>query len=50
MDFGYASKKLNIKPSAAQMRYSRLKRAVFKEQDSGSKGSAKGVVKDEESP
>ena len=50
MDFDYASKKLNIKPGAAQKRYSRLKRAVFTEQGQGeaSKRKARGVVKDGE--
>ena len=50
MDFDYVSTKLKIKPTAARMRYSRLKRAVFKDQGAASKGKTQNMVMDGDSP
>lgn len=50
MNFDYVGSKLKIKPAAAHMRYSRLKRAVFSGENSVSKGDARKSAMDGESP
>ena len=50
MNFDYVGLKLKIKPTAAQKRYARLKQAIFNGQTSTSKGNARKVVLDGESP